>query len=295
MLGRMKGPATPSSPAHRRVEIDALRDAGNAHRADAIAVEEPLEIRILKPGTDDNGGTGRSVSITMRTPGNDAELALGFLFGEGILRETRDVLDVRHCGPTHNVLRVLVRDDLPLDIKRLERNFYTTSSCGVCGKASIDAVTASMGLRNVSSNLVVSESVLRTLPGTLKESQSGFAETGGMHAVGLFDAEGELIASYEDVGRHNAMDKLVGASLLGGRLPWKDRIVLLSGRASFELLQKSMMAGVPIVAAIGAPSTLAVDLAHAAGITLIAFLRGQGCNVYCHPERVRPSEGRREQ
>jgi FdhD protein len=284
----MKGPATPSSPAHRRVEIDALRDAGNAHRADAIAVEEPLEIRLLKPGAADNGGTGRSVSITMRTPGNDAELALGFLFGEGILRETRDVLDVRHCGPTRNILRVLVRDDLPLDIKRLERNFYTTSSCGVCGKASIDAVTATLGMRTVDSGLLISESLLRTLPDTLREAQSGFAQTGGMHAVGLFDADGELLASYEDVGRHNAMDKLVGASLLAGRLPWKDRIVLLSGRASFELLQKAMMAGAPVVAAIGAPSTLALELAHSAGITLIAFLRDQGFNVYSHPERVRP-------
>jgi FdhD protein len=295
MLGRMKGPATPSSPAHRRVEIDALRDAGHVHRGDAIAVEEPLEIRLLKEGAADNGGTGRSISITMRTPGNDAELALGFLYGEGILRESRDVIDARPCGATGNVLRVTVRADLPLDMKRLERNFYTSSSCGVCGKASIDAVTASMGLRNVSSNLLVSELMLRSLPDTLRETQSGFAETGGMHAVGLFNAAGKLLASYEDVGRHNAMDKLVGAALIGGRLPWTDRVLLLSGRASFELLQKAMMAGAPVVAAIGAPSTLAVELAHTAGITLIAFLRDQGCNVYSHPERVRPCEGRREQ
>lgn len=288
----MKGPATPSSPAHRRVEIDALRDAGHAHRGDAIAVEEPLEIRLLheneRAAAASNHGTGRSVSITMRTPGNDAELALGFLYGEGILREPRDVVDARHCGPTGNVLRVTVRADLPLDIKRLERNFYTTSSCGVCGKASIDAVTASLGMRTVSGNFVVSEATLRALPDLLREAQAGFAETGGMHAVGLFNIQGELLASYEDVGRHNAMDKLVGASLLGHRLPWKDRIVLLSGRASFELLQKSMMAGVPVVAAIGAPSTLAVELAQAAGITLVAFLRDQGCNIYSHPERVRP-------
>jgi FdhD protein len=287
----MKGPATPSSPAHRRVEIDALRDAETVHRGDAVAVEEPLEIRLLREHERaelSNGGTGRSVSITMRTPGNDAELALGFLYGEGILREPRDVIDARPCGPTGNVLRVTVRADLPLDIKRLERNFYTTSSCGVCGKASIDAVTATLGMRTVDSGLLLSESLLRTLPDTLREAQSGFAQTGGMHAVGLFDADGELLASYEDVGRHNAMDKLVGASLLAGRLPWKDRIVLLSGRASFELLQKAMMAGAPVVAAIGAPSTLALELAHSAGITLIAFLRDQGFNVYSHPERVRP-------
>jgi FdhD protein len=287
----MKGPATPSSPAHRRVEVDALRDAGHVHRGDVVAVEEPLEIRLLREhekAEHSNGGTGRSVSITMRTPGNDAELALGFLFGEGILREPRDVIDARPCGPTGNVLKVTVRADLPLDIKRLERNFYTTSSCGVCGKASIDAVTATLGMRTVGSGLLVTESVLRRLPDTLREAQSGFAETGGMHAVGLFDSDGELLASYEDVGRHNAMDKLVGASLLGGDLPWKERIVLLSGRASFELLQKSMMAGVPVVAAIGAPSTLALELAHSAGITLIGFLRDQCFNVYTHPERVRP-------
>jgi FdhD protein len=287
----MKGPATPSSPAHRRVEVDALRDAGHVHRGDVVAVEEPLEIRLLREhekAEHSNGGTGRSVSITMRTPGNDAELALGFLFGEGMLREPRDVIDARSCGPTGNVLKVTVRADLPLDIKRLERNFYTTSSCGVCGKASIDAVTATLGMRTVGSGLLVTESVLRRLPDTLREAQSGFAETGGMHAVGLFDSDGELLASYEDVGRHNAMDKLVGAALLGGDLPWKERIVLLSGRASFELLQKSMMAGVPVVAAIGAPSTLALELAHSAGITLIGFLRDQGFNVYTHPERVRP-------
>jgi FdhD protein len=295
----MKGPATTSSPAHRRVEIDALRDADHLHRDDAIAVEEPLEIRLLREGEPPdmahNHGTGRSVSITMRTPGNDVELALGFLFGEGMLRESRDVIDARHCGPTGNVLRVTVRADLPLDLDRLKRNFYTTSSCGVCGKASIDAVTASLGMRSVSSDLVVSESVLHAMPARLRASQSGFAHTGGMHAVGLFDAQGALLATYEDVGRHNAMDKLVGASLLGATLPWSGRVLLLSGRASFELLQKSMMAGAPVVAAIGAPSTLAVELAQAAGITLIAFLRDQGCNVYCHPERVQPGERRREQ
>jgi FdhD protein len=281
----MKGPATPSSPAHRRVEIDALRDAGHAHRGDAIAVEEPLEIRLLRQGDND---TGRAVSITMRTPGNDAELALGFLHGEGILHSADDIVDVRHCGPSGNVLRVTVSADLSLDLKRLERNFYTTSSCGVCGKASIDAVTASLGMRTVSGHFSIGEAALRAMPGLLRESQAGFEKTGGMHAVGLFDAQGELLSSYEDVGRHNAMDKLVGAALLGRELPWSDRILLLSGRASFELLQKSMMAGAGMVAAIGAPSTLAVELAQSAGITLVAFLRDEGFNVYSHPHRVRP-------
>ena len=279
------------SPAHREVQIDALRDAGNVHRADAIAVEEPLEIRLLKDGSAENGGTGRPISITMRTPGDDPELALGFLFGEGLLREPRDVVDVRPCGPTGNVIRVTVRADLPLDLERLQRNFYTTSSCGVCGKASIEAVTANVGIRSVASDLIVRESVLRVMPDVLRAVQAGFAETGGMHAVGLFTADGELIASREDVGRHNAMDKLVGAALMNGTLPWSERIVLLSGRASFELIQKAMLAGAPLVAAIGAPSTLALELAQSAGITLVAFLRSGGCNVYCHPSRVRPARG----
>jgi len=281
------------SPAHRDVQIDALRDAGNVHRADAIAVEEPLEIRVMRDGlpeADENGGSGRSISVTMRTPGHDADLALGFLHGEGVLREARDVVDVGHCGPTGNVIRVTVRADLPLDLARLQRNFYTTSSCGVCGKASIEAVTAA-GVRSIHSDFVVGEAVLRALPESLRAAQVEFAETGGMHAVGLFTSEGELVSSREDVGRHNAMDKLVGAALREGSLPWSQRVVLLSGRASFELLQKAMMAGAPVVAAIGAPSTLAVELAESAGITLVAFLRGGGCNVYCHAGRVRPMRG----
>jgi FdhD protein len=281
------------SPAHRDIQIDALRDAGNARRSDVVAVEEPLEIRLMRDGlpeADENGGTGRSISVTMRTPGHDAELAAGFLYGEGLLREARDVVDAGHCGPTGNILRVTVRADLPLDLARLTRNFYSTSSCGVCGKASIEAVAANAGGRRVGDGMVVRESVLRALPDRLRASQAGFAETGGMHAVGLFTAEGQLIASREDVGRHNAMDKLVGAALLAGELPWHERILLLSGRASFELLQKAMMAGCPVVAAIGAPSTLAVELAESSGITLVAFLRPGGCNVYTHPWRVRVAQ-----
>ena len=283
------------SPVHRDVQIDALRDAGNARRSDVIAVEEPLEIRLMRDGlpeADENGGTGRSISITMRTPGHDAELAVGFLYGEGVVRERHDIVDAGFCGATGNIMRVTARADLPLDLAKLTRNFYTTSSCGVCGKASIEAVTASAGGRRIDSGptsgqMIVRESVLRGLPDTLRKSQAGFAETGGMHAVGLFTADGELLASREDVGRHNAMDKLVGAALLAGELPWSQRVLLLSGRASFELLQKAMMAGCPVVAAIGAPSTLAVELAESAGITLVAFLRPGGCNVYCNPFRVR--------
>lgn len=277
------------SPVHRDVQIDALRDVGNARRSDCLAVEEPLEIRLMRDGlpeADENGGTGRSISITMRTPGHDAELAVGFLYGEGLLREAHDVVDTGHCGPTGNILRVTARADLPLDLARLTRNFYTTSSCGVCGKASIDAVTANAGDRRITGAIVVREVTLRALPEKLRAAQAGFAETGGMHAVGVFTADGELVASREDVGRHNAMDKLVGAELVANALPWDERIVMLSGRASFELVQKAMMAGTPMVVAIGAPSSLAVELAESAGITLVAFLRPGGCNVYCHPARV---------
>jgi FdhD protein len=277
------------SPAHRDVQIDALRDAGDVRREDAIAVEEPLEIRVMRDGlpeADENGGTGRALAVTMRTPGHDADLALGFLHGEGVIAAARDVVDVGHCGPTGNVIRVTVRADLPLDLARLQRNFYSTSSCGVCGKASIDAVMNGGGRKVAGDDLLVREPVLRGLPDALRASQREFAETGGMHAVGVFTADGVLVASREDVGRHNAMDKLVGASLRDGALPWTDHVVLLSGRASFELLQKSMMAGAPVVAAIGAPSTLAVELAESAGITLVAFLRPGGCNVYCHPHRL---------
>ncbi len=278
------------SPVQRDVQIDALRDAGNARRSDVIAVEEPLEIRLMRDGlpeADENGGTGRSISVTMRTPGHDAELAIGFLHGEGLLHEPRDVMHTGHCGPTENILRVTARADLPLDLSRLARNFYSTSSCGVCGKASIDAVTSSARTRRIDGDVVVREQVLRALPDTLRAAQAGFAETGGMHAVGLFTPTGELVALREDVGRHNAMDKLVGAALLADELPWSEHVLLLSGRASFELLQKAMMAGCPVVAAIGAPSTLAVELAESTGITLVAFLRPGGCNVYSHPHRVR--------
>jgi FdhD protein len=278
------------NPVQRDVQIDALRDAGNARRGDVIAVEEPLEIRLMRDGlpeADENGGTGRSISVTMRTPGHDAELALGFLHGEGLLREPRDVIATGFCGSTGNVVRVTARADLPLDLSRLARNFYSTSSCGVCGKASIDAVTASASRRRIDSDMIVREQVLRALPDRLRAAQAGFAETGGMHAVGLFTPAGELVALREDVGRHNAMDKLVGAALLADELPWSERVLLLSGRASFELLQKAMLAGCPVVAAIGAPSTLAVELAESAGITLVAFLRPGGCNVYSHPHRVR--------
>jgi FdhD protein len=267
----------------RDLAIDAQRFGATEHRLDAVAIEEPLEIRVGRPGEP---GVGQALSVTMRTPGHDRDLAIGFLHGEGIVRQPGDVVDARHCGPSGSVLRVDLRADLAFDPASLSRNFYTTSSCGVCGKTSIEAVTASAGLRHVGLGPIVRGDVLDRMPPALVAAQVQFARTGGVHGVGLFDANGALLGLREDVGRHNAMDKLVGAALQAGELPWTDRIVLLSGRASFELLQKAMLAGAPVVAAIGAPSTLAVELAESAGITLVAFLRPGSCNVYSHGRRI---------
>jgi FdhD protein len=280
----MGNPGIPESVASDRdLAIDARRSEAFEQRMDAVAIEEPLEIRIGRSGEP---GAGQALSVTMRTPGHDRDLAIGFLHGEGIVREPGDVVDARHCGPSGNVLRVELRADHAFDAASLARNFYTTSSCGVCGKTSIEAVTASAGLRRVGDGPSVYSEVLERLPAALVAAQAQFARTGGVHGVGLFDADGTLLGLREDVGRHNAMDKLVGAALQAGELPWTDRVVLLSGRASFELLQKAMLAGVPVVAAIGAPSTLAVELAESAGITLVAFLRPGSCNVYSHGRRI---------
>jgi FdhD protein len=287
----MKSPATPPGPAlrpaHRHVAMDALRDGGATHRPEALAVEEPLEIRLLRQGTNDDGAAGRPAAIVLRTPGHDIDLALGFLHGEGIVRSREDVIDVRPAGADGNVLRVIVRQNLPLDLKRLERNVYATSNCGVCGKGSIDALTSTLGLCEVRSDLRVPERLLSDLPDRLFQACPDAAPgAGGMHAAGLFDAEGGLLAGHVDVGRHNALDKLTGAALRLGDLPWSRRIVLLTGRVSFELVQKVMMAGAPVLAALGAPSTLAVDLAQAAGITLVGGIQRDGCDVYTHPVRI---------
>ncbi len=281
MQAEMRSTNVPQSVASDRdLAIDAQRIGATEHRLDAVAIEEPLEIRVGRPGEP---GMGHALSVTMRTPGHDGDLAMGFLYGEGIVRKRatcsrRALRTQRQCPAGRRARRPAAGPD------SLSRNFYTTSSCGVCGKASIEAVTASRDCGRSAAAVVRSEA-LRSLARAARGPVQ-FAETGGMHAVGLFDADGALLASYEDVGRHNAMDKLVGAALTGRRVAVEERIVLLSGRASFELLQKAMMAGAPVVAAIGAPSTLAVELAQSAGITLIAFLRDQGCNVYSHGARA---------
>ena len=251
---------------------------------DVVAVEEPLEIRVLLDGEE---GLGRAISVTMRTPGNDTELALGFLHGEGLLCDWRSVRRVRPAGPTGNVLRVELQPGVDLDLARLQRNFYTSSSCGVCGKASIEAVTSSVLVRRMEPDWTIDGRLLLGLPARLREAQAAFSATGGLHAVGLFTREGDLVAAFEDVGRHNAMDKLVGSRLAADALPLANSIVLLSGRASFELVQKAGAAGVPLLAAIGAPSSLAIELAEQAGITLVAFLRDGAFNIYTHGARLR--------
>ncbi len=270
----------------RRVHSGENEDVSN----DVVAVEEPLEIRV-KP----SGKPHRAVSITMRTPGNDGELAAGFLFTEGILNSPDHIEQIRHCGLkigkgvgtldrasalNSNTIRVDLRDGIDIDLKGLERNFYTTSSCGVCGKSSIEALRT--GVTQLPSNgFTVSRELIHNLPTLLRESQSVFDQTGGLHASALFDRHGSLDIVREDVGRHNALDKVIGAKFLDSKLPLSDTVLLVSGRASFELVQKALMAGIPILAAVGAPSSLAVELAAKYGMTLLGFVRDGRFNIYC--------------
>jgi len=222
------------------------------------------------------------VSITLRTPGADDELALGFLYGEGLLRDRAALRSVAHVGPERNILAIETAE--PLDLSRLERHFYATSSCGVCGKRALDLVATLAP--PVTAAVRVTPDWLLGLPDRLAAAQATFAQTGSLHATGLFAADGELLVSYEDVGRHNAVDKVIGHSFLAGLLPLAGHVMLVSGRASFEIMQKAAVAGIPVVAALSGPSTLAADLAERAGITLVGFLRGDRFNVYSHAERI---------
>jgi FdhD protein len=267
----------------REVSIDAMRDDRLTPRQDVVVVEEPLEIRIAAVGET---GPGTSMSITMRTPGQDIELALGFLHGEGIIRSRDDVADSRICGPVGNIVRIQLAEGAAHDPDRLQRNFYTTSSCGVCGNASLAAVERMLRSPSVDASLTVSAALIESLSERARAGQDVFRETGGLHASCLFDSSGTLLGVREDVGRHNALDKLVGARLLAGELPLSNCVLFLSGRASFELLQKAAAAGIPVVAAVGAPSSLAIDLAQRTGILLVGFLRGHSFNVYAHRERL---------
>jgi FdhD protein len=256
-------------PPQSAARVDVLRLPAGASERDELAVEEPLEIRV----------NGTAVAVTMRTPGHDEELALGFLRSEGIPAE------VAH--PTEdlaaNVVEVEVGQDF--DLERLRRNFYTSSSCGVCGKGALEAVAVEAPA--VTSDLTVPAEVVTALPERLREAQPTFAVTGGLHATGLFDAEGGLISVREDVGRHNAMDKVIGYAFLEGLLPLAGHVLCVSGRLSFELVQKAAVAGCPIMVAVGAPSSLAVELARDRGLTLCGFVREGRVNVYTEPQRIR--------
>jgi FdhD protein len=251
---------------------------------DALAVEEPLEIRV---GYGPRGSrVRRALSVTMRTPGHDRELAAGFLLTEGIVRASGDIEELGPCGTGGNTVRAELAPSLALDFARLERHFYTTSSCGVCGKSSIEALRVRTPFEAAKSELRLPASYLHRLPEKLRRAQAVFEQTGGLHASALFDSACELEILREDVGRHNALDKVIGASLLSGRLPLTQSVLLVSGRASFELVQKAAVAGIPVLAAIGAPSSLAVELAADAGMTLLGFLRDDRFNIYCGHERV---------
>jgi FdhD protein len=276
----------------RAIEVRRYRGGslGAEPDPDLVATEEPFEIR-LGYSRKDGSRAEEPVSVTMRTPGHDEDLAVGFLFTEGIIRARGDVDSVvargqRGADGLINVVRVELAPGVPVDFKRLERNFYMTSSCGVCGKASIDAV-AVQGQYDVGAvDFRMKGAALGRLPEALKTQQAVFEQTGGLHASGLFDADGAIVGLREDVGRHNALDKIIGHALLRGELPLHKNGVIVSGRASFELMQKAKMAGCPLVAAVGAPSSLAVQLAREFGITLVGFLKHDRFNVYSRPDRI---------
>jgi FdhD protein len=276
---------TPNQVGHR---VARLRAGGWSEHDDVLAAEEPLEIRLV---WQEAGQTfKKNIAVTMRTPGDDFELATGFLFGEGIVKGREDIVDVAYCtddeeDQAYNIVTLTLTPGLVFDASRLERNFYTTSSCGVCGKAALETLEV-QGCASLPEGPVVSAEVLCALPETLRKAQAVFARTGGLHAAGLFDLQGNLVDLKEDVGRHNALDKLVGAQVMAGNTPLSAFMVLLSGRASFELLQKALVARIPIVAAVGAPSSLAVDLATSFNVTLAGFLRPDGFNVYAGRERI---------
>jgi FdhD protein len=269
---------------------------------DQLAIEEPLEIQLTYGPSSSRQTT--SISVTMRTPGNDFDLAAGFLMTEGVVQNANDieqivyahhpvsesaqfplVMDATKPGSRQNIVRVDLAQHVTVNLASLQRNFYTTSSCGICGKASLLALRTVCPPR-ATNNFRMDAQTLYSLPGRLRSSQGVFEHTGGLHGAGLFDSIGNLLALREDVGRHNAVDKLIGSEFLAERTPLRERVLLLSGRASFELLQKALMAGIPIVAAVGAPSSLAVDVAKEFDITLVGFLRDGHLNIYHGRERI---------
>ncbi|MGB1657659.1 MAG: formate dehydrogenase accessory sulfurtransferase FdhD [Longimicrobiales bacterium] len=279
MIGQRGGTTT--------TRVQRYREGSSRARKDTLAVEEPLEIRVS--WMERGQRRVEAVAVTMRTPGHDFDLVAGFLHGEGVVSSADEVAELTYCqGPEeqeYNVVEARLTAGASLDLELVRRNVYTTSSCGVCGKASLEAVEAT-GCQMLPGGLSVRADLIPGLPDRLLEGQAVFERTGGLHAAGLFDASGERHIVMEDVGRHNAVDKVVGHELLARRLPANERILVVSGRASFELVQKAVVAGIPMLVAVGAPSSLAVDLARRFRQTLIGFTRNGGFNVYTEPERV---------
>lgn len=266
-----------------RRRVSRLRSGDASEQVDTLVVEEPLEIRV----------GGSPITVTMRTPGADFELAQGFLLTEGLIGGREDIATVRYCAGaggdgvnSYNVLDVTLAPGVPAPDVGLTRNFYATSSCGVCGKASLDAVNLTSRYSPGDDPSTVPAATLSAMPAQLRSAQKIFASTGGLHGAALFGADGTMLAVREDVGRHNAVDKVIGWALESGRVPLGGTVLLVSGRASFELTQKAVMSGVPVLAAVSAPSSLAVDLAAQSGLTLVAFLRGDSMNVYSRADRV---------
>ena len=288
MLERARATSEPRRRGSKsRVRVRVVEEGRIRVRPDTLATEEPLEIRLI------SGDVRQTAAVTMRTPGADFELAAGFLYGEGIVRSPEDILKISYCVDAdldaeqqYNIVNVKLRGSRDYDPKSLERHFYTTSACGVCGKASLEQLEL-RGCPMILPGPNVAAEVIYSLPEKLRKAQGLFEATGGLHAAALFDARGNLVALKEDVGRHNATDKLVGWALLEGRLPLSNHIVMVSGRSSFEILQKCLAAEVPVVCAISAPSSLAVDVARRFGMTLVGFLRGKRFNVYNGHERIR--------
>jgi FdhD protein len=265
-----------------RRAVERVTPDGRRRRVDSLAAEEPLELRV----------DGKPLAVTMRTPGQDVELAHGFLLSEGVIGSARDISIARFCegtGPdgmnTYNVLDIALAEGVPPPDTGVERNFYTTSSCGVCGKAALDAVKLKTRYSPASDPVRVTPEALTGFPDALRERQKVFESTGGLHAAGLF-VNGDLLVVREDVGRHNAVDKVLGWAVLQNLVPLTGAVLMVSGRASFELVQKAAMAGIPVLAAVSAPSSLAVELAEEQGMTLVGFLRGDSMNVYTGGERV---------
>ncbi len=266
------------------ISIKKINDNILESTDDQVAVEEPLEIKLEYSST--TGRIQKNIAVTMRTPGNDAELAVGFLFTEGIIENNNSIKEIKTFSSDENRILIRLQENILPVLHNAERNFYSTSSCGICGKASIDAIRLSSIYAKENEAVFIDVNVLYGLQETLRKEQLLFEHTGGIHASALFTVDGNFIMIKEDVGRHNAFDKLIGAAFLNQQLPLNNCILLLSGRASFELLQKAYMAGISIVAAVGAPSSLAVEMAKDAGITLIGFLRDGRFNLYSGDQRI---------